>query len=468
MKPMIRLSLYSVAALLLAFTGAYAHATAPGDGTDALLIKRGQYLATAGDCIACHTAAGGKPFAGGLVISTPVGDIVSTNITPSKTHGIGNYTLEQFISALREGRGPDGHYFYPAMPYTAYAKVTDEDAKAMYAYFMHGIEPVDTSPPPTELPFPFNIRQSMAVWNLLFLDGKTYTPEPDKGELWNRGAYLTQGLTHCSTCHTPRNMFMAEDFSRQLAGGDIGPWHAPNITPDVNSGVGGWSEQELIDYLKYGHIDKSQASGPMAEAIDFSLQHLDDTDLKAIAVYLKTVPAIHDPTDTKPAHAWGEPSDDLASVRGIPWPADLNQMTGPQLYDAHCATCHQAQAQGSFDGGLPALIRNTALGRSNTNNLVMVMLDGITRHGDTPQRLMPGFRTVMSDQQLATLGSYLTERYGNPAAKVSVDQVETLRNGGKPSNLIDLARIGIAVGALVIVLLLSAGLYRHRRKRAAR
>lgn len=466
MKPITHLHRNLAAALLACSSLTAAYAATTSNPADDQLIQKGKYLATAGDCIACHTAANGKPYAGGLILPTPVGNIVATNITPSKTHGIGNYTLEDFTKVLRKGEAPGGKYLYPAMPYTAYAKVSDADIAAMYAYFMNGVAPVDTTPPATQLPFPFNVRLSMAGWNLLFLDDKPFQPEPDKGELWNRGAYLARGLTHCTTCHTPRNTLMAESLSQELAGGDVGPWYAPNITSDPNSGIGGWSDQEIINYLKTGHIEKGQASGPMAEAIDLSLRHLTDSDLKAIAVYLKSVPPVRNAADTRPVYEWGQASDNLASIRGVPWPDNPNQMTGPQLYDAHCATCHQAQAQGSPDGGLPALFHNTALGRSNTNNLVMVMLDGITRHDETPERVMPGFRTTMSDTQIATLGNYLTEYYGNPEAKVSSAQVKTLRQGGETSILIQLARVGtIVVAAIVILLLLVLLLRRRGRKR---
>ncbi|TCT04428.1 c-type cytochrome [Paralcaligenes ureilyticus] len=457
MKFMTRLQCdFAAAVMALASLSVCAAATTNTASTE--LIQRGQYLATAGDCIACHTATGGKPFAGGLLLSTPVGDIVSTNITPSKTNGIGHYTLEQFTNALRKGVRADGQHLYPAMPYTSYAKVTDDDIKAMYAYFMQAVEPVDASPPSTNLPFPFNIRLSMAGWNLLFLDDKPYKPVPDKGELWNRGAYLTQGLTHCSACHTPRNIMMAEDFSRNLGGGEVGTWYAPNITSDANSGIGGWSEQEIISYLQLGHADgKGQAAGPMAEAIDHSLRHLNAADLRAIAVYLKTVPALHDAADTRPVYVWGTAGDDLNSIRGVPLPKNLDQMTGPQLYDANCASCHQARGQGSPDGGLPALFHNTALGRTNTNNLVMVLLDGIERRPDAPDVLMPGFRAQLSDIQIATLGTYLTQHYGNPGANVTVEQVKTLRAGGEPSHLIWFARVGMIIAGLLLVALFLLG-----------
>jgi len=346
-------------------------------GTDVDLIARGKYMAIACDCVACHTAPGGEAMAGGLAIGTPIGSIMSTNITPSKQNGIANYTLEQFDAALRRGVRADGKQLYPAMPYTSYALLSDDDVGALYAYFMNGVTPVETRPTETSLPFPFNIRLSMAAWNLLFLDSGPFKRDSAQDAEWNRGAYLVRGPAHCGTCHTPRNLFMAESTSNLMAGGDVGFWHAPNVTSDPNSGVGGWTVEELIAYMRDGHaIGKSQAAGPMAEAVDNSLHLLTRDDLKAIAVYLKTVPPVHDPADTQPVFAWGSPSDELTSIRGVALPQDRNSMTGPQLYDAYCATCHQAEGQGSFDGGLPSLLHNTALGRINTNNLVIVMLEG--------------------------------------------------------------------------------------------
>ncbi|SFC28240.1 Cytochrome c, mono-and diheme variants [Polaromonas sp. OV174] len=451
---------------MLGLLSASAMAAAPPE-----LVQRGKYLATAGDCVACHTAPGGKPMAGGLALPTPIGDIIGTNITPSKTHGIGNYTEAQFRDALRKGVRADGQHLYPAMPYTSYALVSDDDANAMYAYFMQEVAPVDAAPAKaTALPFPFNIRLSMAAWNLLFLDNKPFAADASKSAEWNRGAYLTRGLTHCSTCHSPRNVMMAEDIKRELGGGAVGTWFAPNITSDANSGIGAWTEQEIADYMRLGHVaNKGQAAGPMAEAVDNSLQHLTPQDLLAIAVYVKSVPAIHDAADTKPAHEWGAPRNDLGSVRGVAWPKDRDQLSGAQLYDAHCATCHQASGQGSFDGGLPPLFHNTAVGRSNTNNLVMVLLDGIERHGEGahsgPEVKMQGFRKVMSDVQMATLATYLTKQYGNPDIKVSAEQVRSLRAGGEPSRLALLAQGGIAFGVLIVIALIM-WLLRRGKKRA--
>lgn len=452
-------------ALVIALVGLHAGAAMATDGVNIELLQRGQYLATVGDCVACHTAPGGKLFAGGLPVPTPIGTIIATNITPSKTAGIGNYSEQQFSDALRRGIRADGKRLYPAMPYTAYAQISDDDVQALYAWFMHGVNPVDTAPRPTRLPFPFNIRLSMAAWNLLFLDRKPFTPDRGKSADWNRGAYMVRGLAHCSTCHTPRNLLMAEQSAHELAGGDVGTWHAPNITSDANSGIGGWNESDLIAYMKLGHATgRAQAAGPMAEAVDNSLQHLSTTDLQAIATYLKTVPAQHDPADAHAVYSWGAASDELDSLRGVPLPSDPDKMTGAQLYDGYCASCHQARGQGSFDGGLPSLFHNTATGRIHTNNLVMVILDGIRWPADGSDLHMPGFAQTLTDQQIATLGSYLIKHYGNPAAVISADQVKFLRAGGAPSHLVLLARLALIVVVLAFVAIIGMLMRRKRRK----
>jgi mono/diheme cytochrome c family protein len=449
-----------VVVIVLSFASTLVFAQSPADADP---IRRGEYVAIAGDCVACHSAPGGKPFAGGLPLPTPIGDIIATNITPSRTAGIGTYTLAQFADAMRRGVRADGAHLYPAMPYTAYANVTDDDIAALYAYFMHAVAPVDAAPPETRLPFPFNLRLLMLGWNMLFLDRGTFRPEPAQSAEWNRGAYLARGLAHCGTCHTPRNLLMAERMSRELGGGSVGVWDAPNITSDTNSGIGGWSVEELVRYMRVGHVaGKAQAAGPMAEAIDKSLRHLDEADLRSIATFVKGVPAVHDATDTRPRHAWGAAADDLPSIRGVSLPKDLDRMTGPQLYDAYCATCHQAQAQGSFDGGLPPLFHNAALGGANTDNLVLVMLQGIHRETEPPEIPMPGF-AKLSDRELATLGAYVVRRYGNPAAIVTVEQVATLRGGGAPSRLVLLVQVAMAVGILAIA---AAIVFLARRRRA--
>jgi mono/diheme cytochrome c family protein len=439
---------------------------APASSTTANdAVRRGEYLALAGDCTGCHTQPGGKPFAGGVVVPTPAGAIVGSNITPSKTAGIGHYTLEQFADAVRRGVDEEGRHLYPAMPYTAYAKLTDDDIAALYAYFMHGVAPVDTRPARTALPFPFDQRWAIGVWNALFLDRAVYRADPQKDAQWNRGAYLVQGAAHCGTCHTPRNVLMAESNSRFLGGGKVGSWNAPNITSDANSGIGGWSDAELVAYLAHGDAHrKAQAAGPMAEAIDNSLRHMREEDLTAMVAYLRTVPAIRNSGDARPAFAWGSESNQLATLRGFPLPQDPEAMSGAQLYDAWCATCHQASAEGSFDGEMPPLFHNTGVGSADTDNLVMVMLEGIERMG--PQGavvLMPAF-AQLSDRRLATLGSWLTKRYGNPAAAVTAEQVSHLRNESD-ATLVMALRTALVLAVLLIAWIALAVVRRHRRKR---
>jgi mono/diheme cytochrome c family protein len=449
---------------IVAVASSCAVAQSPPSTPGAETIKRGEYLAIAGDCVACHTTPGGKPFAGGVVLPTPMGDIVATNITPSTTAGIGNYTQQQFADALRKGIAGDGSHLYPAMPYTSYAKISDDDIAALYAYFMHGVEPVDVRIAPTHLPFPFNMRWLMAFWNAMFLDERPFAPVAGQSAEWNHGAYLVEALEHCSVCHSPRNLLFAESSSKRLAGGKVGPWDAPNITSDPNSGIGAWSDDELIAYLKHGDVPgKAQAGGSMAEAIDASLRHLTGADLRAIVAYVKTVPALHEVADTRPRFDWGAPSNDLATIRAVAWPANPAQLTGPQLYDAWCATCHQDNAQGSLDREMPSLYHNTALGNPESNNLVLVMLDGIHRRGDTVLP-MPGFAQDMTDHQLATLGAWLVVRYGNPAAKVTEAQVANLRQGGGPSYLVPVVQALIGIGAAVVIAIIVLGVRRRRHQ----
>ncbi|CDZ51753.1 c-type cytochrome [Neorhizobium galegae] len=425
------------------------------------LISRGRYLATAADCAACHTAPqGGAPFAGGYGIDTPLGRIFSTNITPSKEAGIGNYSEEEFSRAVRDGIAKDGSHLYPAMPYTAYAKITDEDMKALHAYFMQGVKADDHKPQKTELPFPFSIRASMAGWNLLFLDKDRFQPNPAKSAEWNRGAYLSEALEHCSTCHTPRNMFMAEDASKALSGGSIGPWYAPDITASTVSGVGGWSDAELTQYLKTGLVaGKAQAAGPMAEAIENSLQHLPDEDIKAIVTYLRDVSGVASATGTS-RDAFGAPSTVVeASLRGLPGQApDEN---GFHIFSGSCAACHQAEGQGSDH--YPSLFHNTATGGDRLDNLVATILFGLHRTVGETVAFMPAFGADASytdrlpDKDIADVSNYVLANYGNPAIKVTPADVARIRDGGEKPLIVKLAPFalpaGIAIAVIVIALI---------------
>ena len=328
-------------ALLVLFAGItisdICHAADSPDQT-AAAIGRGEYLATAADCGACHTAPGRKPFAGGLAIDTPLGTIYSTNITPSAEFGIGHYTEEEFSRALRRGIRRDGANLYPAMPYTSYAKFTDDDAHALYAYFTQAVTPVDQSTPQTELPFPLNIRLSMMGWNLLFLNTTAFVPDSRQSAEWNRGAYLAEGAAHCSTCHTPRGFLMQEETSRALSGAEVGPWYAPNITSDPVSGIGSWTKEDLAAYLRTGHLSrKAQAAGSMGEAVTKSFQHLTAPDIDAIATYVKSVPAVHNPGDETSRFAMGKAFSELATLRGRDGIRSDNDThaTGAELFEGN-------------------------------------------------------------------------------------------------------------------------------------
>jgi fructose 5-dehydrogenase cytochrome subunit len=441
------------------------------------LIKRGEYLAKAADCGACHTAPGGKAFAGGLAISSPVGTIYSTNITPSVQFGIGRYTEEQFARALRRGIRSDGANLYPAMVYTSYSIFTDEDVQALYSYFMRAVPAVDVAGPTTDLPFPMNIRTSMMGWNLLFLNGKPFQSDPQQSEAWNRGRYLVQGAAHCSACHSPRGFLMQEASNRAFAGGQVGPWYAPNVTSDVNSGIGSWSLDELVQYLRTGDArGKAQAAGSMGEAVEHSFQFLTDADLNAIATFVRTLPAIHDPDDQRSRFTFGSASSDLGVLRGRTGIRnDSGDPTGGELFQANCASCHAALAQGSKDGYYPSLFGNSVLGSRNPNNLIAAILNGVERTTSKGQAYMPGFAggphdlAALSDQEVVLLGNYLLERYGRPGINLTAKQVAEVRRGGPSSSLVMLARVGVAtaVGAAALIVVLMVMRARQRKTRIA-
>ncbi len=419
------------------------------------LIKRGEYLAIAGDCGACHTAAGKAPFSGGYAIDSPLGTIYSTNITPSTTAGIGNYTEAQFAAALREGKRGDGSQLYPAMPYTAYAKVSDEDISALYAYFMHGVEPVDEKPQETKLPFPFNLRFSMAAWNLLFLDDEVYTPDSSQSEQWNRGAYLVQGLTHCSTCHTPRNFLMAEKSDQNLEGTSLGTWFAPDITAETLQGTPYWSRDMLANYLATGHASNgATAAGPMLEAIDKSFSRMKHEDLQAIATYLLPEEDSAPATDTHEHHHQA-----LTKVVGDDTPLALaNQSEGERLYRNNCASCHNLSGRGL--NGLPPLQDHPVLKKPNADNVAMVILEGVWPE---EHQGMLGFADEMTDQQIADVTNYVMADIGGSDVQITTERVKTLRAGGETSPLLMLARIGMVAGGIIVVLLL---LWLRRRRKA--
>jgi len=460
----------------LCLTGARVAVAADTDA-DPALLKRGEYLARAADCGACHSLPHGEPFAGGLAIHSPVGTIFASNITPSASFGIGRTTEQQFAEALRRGIRADGSNLYPAMPYTSYALLSDADVHALYGYFMHAVKPVDKPAPPTRLPFPMNIRLSMKVWNWLFLDTKPFKQDAQQSEAWNRGAYLVEGAAHCGACHTPRGFLMQELQARQFAGGRVDAWYAPNITADVDSGIGSWTSDELVQYLRTGKLrGKAQAAGGMGEAVEHSLQYLTDADLAAIATYVRAIPAIHDPADKTSRFAQGRPFSPLDAVRGTAAIASVSEHpTGAELFQGNCASCHSAQAEGSRDGYYPSLFDNSALAIDHGNNLIATILYGVnrtTREGQKEaQAFMPGFggnsgdADPLGDREITILANYVLAHYGQGDAAISEQQVAEVRRGGPSSLLVPLAQAGVAAGGLVVVVILLLGLVFVIRKR---
>ncbi|MFK0684518.1 cytochrome c [Ochrobactrum sp. BD67] len=456
---------------LLALSGS---ANAQSPDTNAL-VQQGKAVATAADCMACHTVPrGGKPFAGGYGIVSPLGTIYSTNITPSKEFGIGTYSEEDFANAVRKGIRKDGGHLYPAMPYDAYGEITDADIHALYAYFMNGVEPVDEpAKAQTQLPFPFNIRISMMAWNLAFANREPFAPDPAKSDEQNRGAYLAGALGHCASCHAPRNILMGQAANAELTGGMVGSWYAPNITSDPISGIGGWTETELMQYFRTGHVEgKAQAAGGMAEAVQNSLQHLPDSDLKSLAVYLKSTSPVRDPQDKAARHAFTGKGSDEAAIRGLfPENSHNSLKTGAELYSGYCASCHQPEAAGSEGQAYPSLFNNTTIGSRNPANLISTILYGVERETGGHEILMPGFGpqsyvNALSDTQIAEIANYVLNRFGNSDVKVSVEDVETARNGGPTPLLAKLQPFilpGLA-GGLVFLSALLGWYFLYRRK----
>jgi mono/diheme cytochrome c family protein len=385
MKATCRSLLSSCALLLLACAGVPAHA-------DDALVKRGEYLARLGDCVGCHTVPQGKPFAGGLYMPTPFGDISTPNITPDKATGIGNWTDDDFYRAMHDGIGHDKEFLYPVFPFPWYAKVTRSDVLAIKAY-LFSLPPENAPRKPLEIAFPFDIRTGLEAWRLAFFHPKEFVPDPKKSAEVNRGAYLVEGLGHCGECHNKENLFGASDWSGRLEGGQIEGWYAPNITADGHQGVGSWSEAEIVTFLKTGGAPgKGVALGPMKETIDDSLQYVHDDDLHAMAAYLKSVT----PDATyRPAS-----------------PETNGPTAGAEAYLSYCASCHRVDGTG-VKGKIVALAGNGAVRAQGPQDIIRVVLGGLdAAHGLSP---MPAVGVGMTDQQVAEVVNYIRGAWGNAA-----------------------------------------------------
>ncbi|RYX95155.1 MAG: c-type cytochrome [Comamonadaceae bacterium] len=395
-------------------------------------VVRGEYLARAGDCISCHTRAGGVPFAGGLSMSTPFGAIVSTNITPDKSQGIGNYTQADFTQALREGKSKDGRHLYPAMPYTNFSKLGDEDLSALYVYFMKGVKPATQDNAKTDLPWPFSMRWLMAGWNLLYLPGKPFASETSQSAEWNRGAYLVQGLGHCGACHTPRSVTGAEkaathaDGELFLSGAVIDGWYAQPLRNSTAPGLGTWSEAELVTYLKTGRTEKTAAFGAMRDVITNSTQHLSDADLKSVAVYLKSLNGKDGGTaPVTPAPAGGASGGAVAAALQK---GDVGRI-GSLVYLNNCNACHRSDGQGA-QKTFPTLAQNSVVNAKDPTSLIRLVLEGSvmpqTQQAPSPIG-MPGFGWRLTDANVADVLTLVRSSWGNTGAAVTPQQVAAVR-----------------------------------------
>jgi len=428
-------------------------------------VSRGRYLATAADCIACHTVDARKPFAGGYPIATPLGTIYGPNLTPDRETGIGAWSDEQFVRALHEGVGKNGEHLYPAFPYTAFTKLSRDDVLAIKAY-LFSLPAIKQRAPDNQLSFPFNQRWLLAGWKLLnFTPGPLTGADAGKSAEWKRGAYLAEGLAHCQECHTPRTLTMGLNKKLAYGGSSLAGWTAFNISADPLSGIGGWSDAELATYLHGGSVaGKASAAGPMAEAIDNSLRHLRPDDMAALVTYLRGVAPIHEAVDAKPRYAFGAPASDDASLRGAAGVGVSAVASGvAELFSGNCASCHSAAGAGSGDAYYPSLLHNSTVGANDPGNLVMVILRGVKREGDAGAVFMPGFGEHLSDAQIADLSNYLLRQFGDGSAVVTEKFVAQQRRGGPASALPRLMMGGAALGLFGVLALLSWW-YKRRKK----
>jgi mono/diheme cytochrome c family protein len=389
----------------------------PASLAKASLVERGAYLAKAADCMVCHTAEGGKEYTGGLGFNLPFGTLYSTNITPDKETGIGNYSDQDFLNALHRGVRRDGARLYPAMPYTSYTYITDADALAIKAY-LFSLPPVRAVAPENTLAFPFNQRWAMGFWSALYNRDTRFEPDNSKTPEWNRGAYLAEALAHCGECHTPRSLAFGLDNRKKFAGALTAGWRAYNITSDKTTGIGGWRDEDLIAYLATGHATgHGSASGPMGEAVDRSFSRLPPEDIRAMVAYLRSVPAIA--------------SNDLPATLAPPAPASHRDghgeldPRGKMVFEGACVSCH------GWTGESPLSPFATLTGAWAVNdpagtNVAQIVISGTARHTDGALS-MPAFGDAYSDVEIAAVSNYVTARFGSQASRLTPRDVAELR-----------------------------------------
>ena len=380
-------------------------ADAPANATP-MQIERGRYLALAGNCAGCHTVRGGAAYAGGLGIGTPFGTVYASNLTPDPAHGIGSWSAAHFWRAMHNGRSKDGRLLYPAFPYPSFTRVTREDSDALYAY-LRSVPAVATPNTPHRLRFPYDTQAALAVWRALSFTPATFVANDAQSSEWNRGAYLVEGLGHCIACHGARNVLGATQDKRGLSGGLIAGenWYAPSLTSKREASVADWESRHIVALLKNGTAPGASVSGPMADVVFRSTQHLSDADVTAMAVYLKKLPdRTPAPTETPPQRR-----DAGALERGA------------RIYDQRCAYCHGDAGQG-IPGAYPPLAGNRAVNLETSVNLIQMVRQGgfLPATAGNPRPFgMPPFGHVLDDNEIADVLTYVRGAWGNDAPAVT-------------------------------------------------
>jgi len=413
----MRSRLRTIVLLIASSMAASAQAQQKSDSRGDDVVARGEYLARAGDCIACHTAPEGAVFAGSRAMPTPFGAIYSSNITPDRETGIGKWSADDFYRTMHNGRFPDGGLIYPAMPFPSYTKVTRADSDAIFAY-LKTIQPINQKNRPHDLRFPYNNRQLLLGWRTLFFTEGEYKNDATKSAEWNRGAYLVEGLGHCGMCHSPINALGGTSESEAFRGGLIPMqnWYAPALTSNREAGLGDWSMKDIADLLKTGISMRGVVYGPMAEVVHNSLQYLTDEDIRAMGVYLKGI-AEHSPRT--------QPVSPLPSTE-----SSLLVSLGKTVYDARCASCHGAQGEGK-PPHWPPLAGNQSIEMESAVNPIRMVLNGgypPSTAGNPKPYGMPPFAGLLSDNEVAAVVTYIRTSWGNRGTAVSARDANQLRS----------------------------------------
>jgi mono/diheme cytochrome c family protein len=400
------------AVVALAAIGANGSAKAGDSDPQAFTqIERGRYLAVTSDCVSCHTVpSSNQPFAGGRAIETPFGNIFAPNITPDPETGIGAWSDDEFDAAVRKGIGRNGSPLYPAMPYNAFTKMSRTDVQAIRAY-LNTVTAVHNPRTATALPFPFNIRAAMRVWNALYFKEGEYVPDPQKSAEWNRGAFLVDGPAHCGACHTPKSFLGGDKLNQYLQGSFLQGWSAPDITNSTRLGLGRWSVDDIAAFLKSGHNRVTAATGPMAEAVNLSTSHMTDGDVRAIATYLKSLPGNQD--DVRP----------LSQDNPV-------MAAGAAIYRDQCSACHGLEGRGVAKL-FPSIADSSMVRSTDPTTAIRIVLRGARSVGTASEPTAPGMPSYgrqLDDSQVAAVLTYMRNMWGGAAPAVPAKDVTRVRS----------------------------------------